>query len=54
MKNNTIMLSHAYGVNHEAENWQGDRVTIEPCYLKEIELKIMKIQRKTQQRVTIM
>jgi len=32
-----------------AENWQGDRVTIEPqifCYLKEIELNIMKIQLK--------
>jgi len=39
-----------------AENQQGDRATIEPqtfCYLKEIELKIMKIQRKSQQLVTI-
>jgi len=43
-KNNTN--SHAYmdpyRVNRKAENWQGDRVTIEPqtlCYLKEIELK---------------
>jgi len=45
----------------EAENQQGDRVTIEPqtfCYLKEIELetelKITKIQLKAQQWVTIM
>jgi len=39
-----------------AENRQGDRVTIEPqtfCYLKEIEVKIRKIQLKTQQWVTI-
>jgi len=30
----------------KAENWQGDRVTIEPqtfCYLKEIKLKSLKI-----------
>jgi len=34
------------------KNWQGHRVIIEPqtfCYLKEIELKITKIQRKTKQ-----
>jgi len=41
---------------HEAENQQGDRLTIKPqtfCYLKEIKPKTMKIQRKTQQWVTI-
>jgi len=46
----TPICCHAYRVNRlrkEAEIWQGERVTIEPqtfCYLKEIELKIMKIQ----------
>jgi len=51
----TPICCHAYRVNRswqEAENGQGDKVTIEPqtlCYLKEIELKIMKIQQKTQQ-----
>jgi len=41
----TPICCHAY-----TEIWQGEGVTIEPqmfCYLKEIELKIMKIQRKT-------
>jgi len=51
---------YAYRINHlwqEVENQQGDRVTIEPqtfCYLKEIDQKITKIQRKTQQYITIM
>jgi len=51
----TPICCHAYRVNRlwqEAEIWQGERITIEPqifCYLKEIELKITKIQRKTQQ-----
>jgi len=54
----TLTCCHAYRVNRwqEAENRQGDRVTIEPqtfCHLKEIELKITKIQQKTQQWVTI-
>jgi len=41
----TPICCHAYRINglwKEAENRQGDRVTIEPqtfCYLKEIELK---------------
>jgi len=48
---------HTYRVNclQEAKNWQEDRLTIKPqifCYLKEIELKTMKIQGKTQQWVT--
>jgi len=41
----------------EAKNQQADRFTIEPqtfCYLKEIKLKTMKIQQKTQQWVTNM
>jgi len=36
----------------EAKNLQGDRVTVEPqtfCYYKEVELKITKIQQKSQQ-----
>jgi len=47
-------MFHAYRVNRlwqGAENLQGDRVTIKPqtfCYLKEIELKITKVQRKSQ------
>jgi len=55
----TLICYYANTVNHlwqEAENRQGDRVTIEPqtfCYLKEIELKITKVQRDTQQWVTI-
>jgi len=48
MKNNTNM-SHLQENRlwQEVENWLGDRLTIEPrtfCYLKEIELKTMKIQ----------
>jgi len=45
------MLSRLQG-KPRAENRQGDKVTIEPqtfCYLKEIGLKITKIQRKSQQ-----
>jgi len=48
----TPICCPAYRVNHQWQNRQGDRVTIEPqtfCYLKEIELKIMKIQQKSQQ-----
>jgi len=48
MKNNTNMLSHLQG-KPLTENQQGDSVTIAPqtfCYLKEIELKITKIQQK--------
>jgi len=47
----TPICCHAYRVNcylKEVGNCQGDRVTIEPqtfCYLKEIELKITKIQK---------
>jgi len=42
------MLSHLQGkpVWQEAENWQGDRLTIKPemlPYLKEIKLKTIKI-----------
>jgi len=50
------MLSHLQGkpLMQEAENWQGDRVTKTFCYLKEIELKSMKIQQKTQLWVTNM
>ena len=55
----TPICCHAYRVNHvwqEAENWWMNRLTIEPqifCGLKEIELKTRKIQRKSQQCVTI-
>jgi len=51
----TPICCHVYKINRkwqEAGNWQGDRVTIDPqtfCYLKEIELRITKIQRKIQQ-----
>jgi len=46
------MLSHLQGkslMGQEAENRQGDRVTIEPhtfCYMKEIEQRFTKIQLK--------
>ena len=55
----TPICCHAYRVNRvweEAENRWVNRLTIEPqtfCGLKEIELKTRKIQRKTQQCVTI-
>ena len=51
----TPICCHAYRVNR-LENRCVNRLTIEPqtfCGLKEIELKMMKIQRKYQQCVTI-
>ena len=41
----------------KAKNWYRSRLTIKPqtfCHLKEIELKVIKIQRKNQQCVIIM
>jgi len=49
----TPICCHAHRVNHEqqeVENWFRGRLTIEPhtfCGLKEIELKTMKIEQKT-------
>jgi len=50
------MLSHTANEKKLNIGWEIRRLTIEPqtfCYLKEIKLKVMKIQQKTQQWVTI-